>query len=225
MVRPPGIEPGSSALFGFGPWKADVLDQARLRPPNRVNAVILLKALPRNFLNSLGEASFLYLTVKKPSYMTEFNFVTALTRFECSRCTSCCSLDVMLSEKEMNQLGKNVDRDWRTTKKVIVNSSATCCLLNGKGCTIYESRPTLCRIYPFLGIPSADFDRLGISIPNEAIQILGDDKKRYAIIYDERCPGIGKGALCDYSVVVSLTMLHMSDCFGNAPEPQDSEAI
>ena len=27
MVRPPGFEPGSSA------WQADVLDQARLRPP------------------------------------------------------------------------------------------------------------------------------------------------------------------------------------------------
>ena len=31
MVRPPGFEPGSSA------WQADVLDQARLRPPYFLN--------------------------------------------------------------------------------------------------------------------------------------------------------------------------------------------
>ena len=38
MVRPPGFEPGSSA------WQADVLDQARLRPPIIFNFKFILKS-------------------------------------------------------------------------------------------------------------------------------------------------------------------------------------
>ena len=36
MVRPPGFEPGSSA------WQADVLDQARLRPPYFLNCYLTI---------------------------------------------------------------------------------------------------------------------------------------------------------------------------------------
>jgi Fe-S-cluster containining protein len=124
----------------------------------------------------------------------------------------------MLSEDEMKQLGKDVDQDWRTTRKVMSNSSPVCCLLDGKCCTVYEKRPTLCRIYPFLGIPLADLTNLGIEVPGDTVQVIGEDNNKYVIIYDERCPGLGRGSLCDYSGVVALTISHMSGCFGNALE-------
>ena len=55
-VRPPGFGPGSTA------WKADVLDQTRLRPPvtaralqgNIVNGLIKLKALGKTELAVCG---------------------------------------------------------------------------------------------------------------------------------------------------------------------------
>ena len=38
LVRPPGFEPGSSA------WQADVLDQARLRPPISFSSKLIFKS-------------------------------------------------------------------------------------------------------------------------------------------------------------------------------------
>jgi Fe-S-cluster containining protein len=138
----------------------------------------------------------------------EFNFTTGATLFSCTRCSRCCSLDVALSEEEMEKLGEDdVDRRWRTTRKVMGPSDPVCCLLKGNACTIYKSRPKLCRVYPFFAVPVAELDAIKVPIPESAIRVL-DQGESYVIIYDERCPGIGKGCACNWPEVVSIIKSH-----------------
>lgn len=143
--------------------------------------------------------------------MANFNFVTHSTHFQCSRCTRCCSLDVMLSDEEMARLGDNVDYKWRTTKKIMGSSNLICSLLQGRTCKIYESRPKLCRVYPFLAINATDLVSLGAKIPDEAICLVGEDDEKYYIIYDEACPGLGKGKASNWPEIVALSVSHFRD--------------
>lgn len=143
--------------------------------------------------------------------MADFHFVTNSTHFQCSRCTRCCSLDVMLSDEEMARLGDNADSKWRTTKKVMGSSNLTCSLLQGKTCTIYETRPKLCRVYPFFAVNMADLVRFGIKVPDAAICLVGEDGEKYFIIYDEECPGVGKGGASNWPEIVALTISHFRD--------------
>lgn len=140
----------------------------------------------------------------------EFNFATNATLFGCTRCSRCCSLDVMLSNEEMERLGEDVDRRWRTTRKVMGASDPVCCLLKGNSCTIYGSRPKLCQVYPFLAVPVNDLEAIKVPTPESAIRI-SDQGESYVIIYDENCPGIGKGSACNWPEVVSITKSHIRE--------------
>jgi len=145
----------------------------------------------------------------------EFNFVSPAVSFECTRCAKCCSLDVMLSDREMEELGENSDREWRTTKKVYRGSVALCSFLEGSSCTIYNSRPQLCRLYPFFAILEDDFRRFGIEVPDSAVRTRGRGGV-YLIIYDDGCPGIrnecgGDRTGPDWSEVVAITESHLNE--------------
>ena len=122
-----------------------------------------------------------------------FNFVDKSTNFKCKRCATCCSLDVMLNDDEIKYFGKSVDINWRTTKKLLKGSSMICCFLKGKTCTIYDHRPKLCRAYPFSSVPEDDLSSLNVNVPPSALRIQGNNGKKYLIIYDDECPGMGKG--------------------------------
>jgi len=145
--------------------------------------------------------------------MADFRFVTPSTRFMCKRCTQCCSLDVMLSDEEMARLGDSCDREWHTTKKASWGSDMPCCLLRGRSCSIYESRPRLCRIYPFFAIPESEMSMFGILVEASASRFSGEDGEHYIIIYDEKCPGIGEGGECnfDWQAIVTITVDHKND--------------
>jgi len=159
--------------------------------------------------------------------MPEFNFVTSSTRFKCKRCAKCCSLDVLLSRNELEQLGENADLKWRTTRKVMGKSDPICCLLNSKTCTIYSSRPKLCRLYPFFAISVAELELFKVGIPEEAIKVKGKNDELYVVIYDDRCPGTdwrkrsgdtnpsknrdNNMDACNCQDVVSLTLEHLED--------------
>jgi len=129
---------------------------------------------------------------------------------------------VMLSEKEMELLGNAVDRAWRTTKKVRSGNSVVCCLLRGRECSIYEARPLLCRLFPFLAIPEEDFKALGIPIDPSAERIEFPStvegraiKNSYVVIYDEGCPGIGKGQRPPVSAIIYMTLEHLDQIKGS----------
>jgi len=100
--------------------------------------------------------------------MREYRFVTASTTFRCKRCAKCCSLDVMLSDSEMDALGEAADRKWRTTRKKVDGGRLACCLLEGRSCAIYGARPKLCRVYPFMAAPVSEFVEVGVPIMGDA---------------------------------------------------------
>jgi len=143
--------------------------------------------------------------------MDDFSFVTSSTRFKCQRCAKCCSLDVMLSDNEMKRLGGHADEKWRTTKKVWRGATSRCILLKDMSCAIYLSRPKLCRVYPFLAVLASDFSQLNIPCADSALRITWEDGKSYFIIYDDACPGVGKGDVCDWNEEVALTVSHIND--------------
>src|SRR5512136_1345427 len=126
--------------------------------------------------------------------MINLNLVTDETLFECQRCTKCCSLDVMLSGREMKELQPNVDQAWHTTKKKRRESGFVCCLLEGSDCSIYPNRPLLCRLYPFFAVPSEQLALLGEPVPPGALTMNGPDGAHFHFIFDDNCPGMGKGA-------------------------------
>lgn len=143
--------------------------------------------------------------------MDEFNFVTESTRFECTRCASCCSLDVLLSDRELDGLGENADKKWRTTRKVMGGSGPLCCLLRLRSCSIYGSRPKLCRVYPFFALAVTELELFHIDIPEASVKVRGEDGRVYVLTYDDRCPGVGRGGTCDWSRVVSTVLSHLKE--------------
>jgi Fe-S-cluster containining protein len=143
--------------------------------------------------------------------MAEFNFATESTRFECTRCASCCSLDVLLSDRELHELGKDADMKWRTTRKVMAGSGLVCCLLQLHSCSVYGSRPKLCRVYPFFALAVAELELFHIEIPGTAVRVRGEDGEEYVLTYDDRCPGIGHGRTNDWSEIVSTVLSHLKE--------------
>ena len=135
----------------------------------------------------------------------DIDFVKHSTRFKCTRCARCCSLDVLLDEEEIRKLGESVDLKWRTTKKLFNGSSLVCCFLNAKTCTIYDKRPKLCRAYPFTAISENEVRKLHAHIPSSAVRVLGKDGTSFLIMYDDECPGIGKDGAVDWQEIVDLT--------------------
>lgn len=206
-MRPPGIEPGSSAVSGQSPWKADVLDQARLRPHKWEKGDKPIKSLPvgTNRLRYGGKDEGDSQTVIK------LNVVTGETRFQCQRCTRCCSLDVMLSGREMRELQPHVDRAWRTTSKRRGRRGPICSLLEGADCSVYSERPLLCRLYPFFAIPTEDLMILGENLPDGASVLESGPGKNYFFIYDDACPGMGKGSRVEVGPILQLVLQHLEE--------------
>jgi len=143
--------------------------------------------------------------------MISLNLVTDRTRFQCQRCTKCCSLDVMLSEREMAELGPCVDRAWRTTRKIRRGSRFICCLLKGADCSVYARRPLLCRLYPFFAVPLEQLKLLGEPLEEGALAISGSDGNAYYFIYDDSCPGMGKGEPVELEDILKMTGQHLSE--------------
>lgn len=143
--------------------------------------------------------------------MEDLKFLTPSTKFSCMRCTRCCSLDVMLSDSEIRRLGASVDRCWKTTKKSFKGSRFVCSLLEGNACAIYMERPILCRVFPFIAIPESEFLETGLQVDPEAIRVRPSDKEAYVIIYDARCPGIGKGGSPNPQEILELTIRHLRE--------------
>lgn len=143
--------------------------------------------------------------------MIALSLVTDKTRFQCKRCTKCCSLDVMLSDREMADLTPHVDRSWRTTKKSGRGKRLVCCLLDGDACGIYPNRPVLCRVYPFFAVPSEELALLAEPLQEGALKATADDGRVFYFLYDESCPGIGEGAPVPVEGVLELTLRHLSE--------------
>ena len=113
--------------------------------------------------------------------------------FECSRCGLCCgntkekTRHILLLETETNVISTktclskeafteqiNDNNPYRYEMKK--NNEGKCFFLKDNQCSIYSSRPLICRFYPF----ELKFNQ---------------DKDRHVFNFTFECPGIGKGKM------------------------------
>ena len=79
-----------------------------------------------------------------------------LEHFECDRCCKCCTeMPIHLNDEALERLAK-LDGDALFDKlddnEVDNYLKSPCPYLNGDTCTIYEIKPTACRMFPFVVI-------------------------------------------------------------------------
>ncbi|MBS7615315.1 YkgJ family cysteine cluster protein [Candidatus Bathyarchaeota archaeon] len=110
--------------------------------------------------------------------------------FECSLCALCCGdtetnvRKILLLKKEAEKISKKTRKDIESFAEKINDkapyayvmrktNSGKCVFLKGKLCIVYDTRPLICRFYPF------KIDNLG--------------NQHYTFSYTKECPGIGRG--------------------------------
>ena len=144
-------------------------------------------------------------------------------KFECQRCSKCCSGEVVLTYWDIERISKeHPDLKWAIIPTIsprypdldllysILHVGPTgdepgvCCYLGGNACTIYDARPLTCRTYPF----SIEWKRKikkEQKIPKQAPVFREPLTHRvYVVVYDPECPGIGKGEKVDLQRIASL---------------------
>jgi len=142
------------------------------------------------------------------------------TTFTCQRCAECCEYEIFLSEQDTLRLANFSPRcsslvQYDETRKVYSTLKAEsqgqalearCAFLNGKNCTVYAARPSVCRAYPFFPIAKRDLNSLRVTFPADAVCVLDSTTKiRYLVFYDPECAGIGKGGSVNWNDVVKLS--------------------
>jgi len=143
------------------------------------------------------------------------------TTFKCQRCAKCCEYEIFLTERDILRLANFSPRyssliQYDETRKVYSTLKdesegrtleARCAFLDGKNCTIYAARPSICRIYPFFPVAKRDLDSLRVTCPEDAVCVLDPTTRiQYLVFYDPECPGIGKGGLVNWNNVVQLSL-------------------
>ena len=125
------------------------------------------------------------------------------TLFKCTKCAICCSdteihvRHILLLEKEAEEISKitsNPIEEFAVrikgrepyTYEMKKTEEGKCAFLHGKDCSIYSSRPLICKFYPF----QLEMTRNG----------------RYGFFVTKECPGLGKGSRLGKSYFRSLFM-------------------
>jgi len=121
-----------------------------------------------------------------------FNYPTTV-RFRCVKCGICCgdtkekTRHILLLRTEAEQVAKTTSQPVSKFAVKIRNKTPyvyemkkraedeKCFFLENNRCTIYSSRPLICRFYPF---------ELKIS-----------HNGKYTFLFTEECPGISKGRI------------------------------
>jgi Fe-S-cluster containining protein len=121
----------------------------------------------------------------------ELNFdYPAGIRFECIRCGICCGdtkekfRHVLLLRSEAERISAKTSRCMEEFANIVEDKTpycyelrktkdGRCVFLKDSQCTIYSSRPLICRFYPF--------------------ELGHEEDSRYRFRYTQECPGLGKG--------------------------------
>ena len=135
-----------------------------------------------------------------PSLSAEFRYPKNI-RFKCSRCTRCCGdtetriRHVLLFEKEAQSISKDTSKPLEAFGFRIAGhepylyemkkgKGGKCVFLEGNDCSIYASRPLICRYYPF--------------------ELKTARNKIFLFSPTKECPGIGLGRVLKESYFRNL---------------------
>ena len=152
-------------------------------------------------------------------------------RFECQRCCKCCYGEIILSYSDIENIRKNDGKFmWAITPTTssryphqgefytIVHTAhpnekgkkGLCAYLEDNACQIYSERPMTCRTYPFsveLKKKMKEKRRLHRHSP---VFIDPNNSKKYVVVFDPECPGIGKGSEVNLEKIASAELDNIS---------------
>ncbi|MEM2907171.1 MAG: YkgJ family cysteine cluster protein [Candidatus Odinarchaeota archaeon] len=133
-------------------------------------------------------------------------------RFTCQKCGKCCGAEVIVSYADVYRLMEDEkiretmlkEHQPRHAKGNIVYSTNSlmglkekypCCFLKDSKCSIYELRPQICRIFPFIILPEA-------VKPTRPYKIIATRKTPEGTVLNLaiiglNCPGVGVGEEID----------------------------
>ncbi|WEU40118.1 MAG: YkgJ family cysteine cluster protein [Candidatus Odinarchaeum yellowstonii] len=129
-------------------------------------------------------------------------------RFKCQKCGKCCGAEVIVSYADVYRLteDENIREEilkkhqpreakgnlvYSTNSLMGLKEKYPCCFLKDNKCSVYELRPQICRIYPFLVLPE------GVK-PKRPYKIIATRKTIeegifHLAIIGLNCPGLGVG--------------------------------
>ena len=85
---------------------------------------------------------------------------------DCMQCANCCqSLHVEFKKSELHAIAKTLGQSIEAFQKQFMSGDKVnppCPMLNGKPCSIYESRPDVCRSFPHLEQPESTSRLIGV---------------------------------------------------------------
>ncbi len=76
--------------------------------------------------------------------------------FKCNQCGECCKIVVKVSKEEINKIKNKGYKDFleidpiKGKDYVLKRVNGICVFLTDNKCEIYNIRPKICRLYPFL---------------------------------------------------------------------------
>ena len=146
----------------------------------------------------------------------EFEFPKDVN-FGCCKCARCCGdtedtvRHVLLLETEAERIAEETSQDVKAFAEEVfgfepyiyevkkTDADGKCFFLVDNRCSIYETRPIICRFYPF------ELKNLGNS--------------SFLFSYTTKCPGIGKGTLMEKEFFVQLFKV-ATDAMDNDSRPE-----
>jgi Fe-S-cluster containining protein len=141
-------------------------------------------------------------------------------RFQCTRCALCCG-DTKTKGRRILLLRSEAEQIVQATSKPIrefadetegrepyvyemkkTAKERKCLFLSNNTCAIYETRPLICRFYPF--------------------QLTASGDQEYAFLYTKECPGIGGGKVLGKEYFESLFRQACDKLLRDAANPAHS---
>jgi len=144
-------------------------------------------------------------------------FATADTRFQCTICGECCQLEVFLTSADVERirLSKDAKRyaeelSKRRSTLAAGEGKAACLFLRSTRCSIYESRPLQCRLYPFFPIAAEVLEASGLTMPDRAVRSVRGSTVYYFSI-GQHCLGLGKGPIPEWESILSTWLQYVKE--------------
>jgi len=140
----------------------------------------------------------------------DMRFALADTKFQCTICGECCQLEVFLTNADIERIKLGVGAETSMLEALgnrgtlsAHEDKAACRFLNDNRCSIYESRPLQCRLYPFFPIAAGDLEAVGLTVPPNAVKLYRG-KAGYYFSIGRGCPGLGRGLKPDWGEILSI---------------------
>lgn len=150
---------------------------------------------------------------------SELSLVCETSGFECRMCGRCCKYEVLFTQADIKRMKSHTSSAYpadlflsesvrpqgvRSSLVAKENGNKECLFLEGGSCSIHESKPLLCRMYPFFPVPSSVIERAVGPIP-DGVKVRSErNGTSYYISFHENCPGIGKAPRVDWHLILRM---------------------